>query len=87
VRRKPRFSVAAIQHRVQVIEQLKRLAFLTTEEAAYIAGCHASFIREACRTGALPASRIGSRQYRVRPAALDQWLAASMPRSGLTRVS
>lgn len=78
-RSKPRLSAAAIRERAQIIKHLRQLDLWTADETAFVVGCSASFVREACSTGKLPAMRIGSKQFRIRPADADAWLQASMP--------
>ncbi len=48
--------------------------FLTTEEAAAIAGINSSNITRHCRLGNLPATQIGGRWF-IKREDLAQWLA------------
>ncbi len=50
-------------------------AFLTTGQAARIAGVHPSTVRAWCATGRLPSERVGRRERRLRRADLDAFIA------------
>ena len=68
-------SIDDLRARVERIEHLLRLPWLTPEEGAVVAGVHPSTCRRACQNGALRAVRInGGRCYRFSPADLTAWL-------------
>lgn len=52
---------------------------LTVEQAATRAACNPETIRRAIRQGRLAASRVGT-HWRVKPADLDEWMAAPAAR-------
>ena len=52
---------------------------LTISDAARVVSCHEETIRRAYQAGQLAVVRLGSRNVRIEPAALREWIKRGMP--------
>jgi excisionase family DNA binding protein len=74
-------TAQAVREQAALIEALLLLPYLTPEQAATVVQANVITIRRACAAGSLPAVRLGSKQWRITPGALQEWLAAPKPKA------
>lgn len=81
-RRSPSIPKPGTRERAHLVDQLLRLPSITCEQSALVAQTHEATIRRACAAGELAAVKLrGRKLWRIRPAALLEWLGAAEARA------